>query len=182
MACSRTPVTEGTPTQPKGSKCLLPDTLARYLPLATSSRDLKLIRFPLPLIALCVCLATPAMAREIRGTAHVRDADTVVVGGVPVRLNGIDAPEMSNRYGRDAAAFLRRLVRGATLVCDLNGERTHDRWVGVCFMSIDGQMVDVGAVVVANGHALDCRRYSGGRYRPLEPAGARSRLRQAGYC
>jgi micrococcal nuclease len=141
-----------------------------------------LLRFMLALTALVVCLSTPAAARQISGTAHVRDADTIVVGGVPVRLNGIDAPELSNRYGRDARAFMQRLVRGVTVVCDLNGDRTHDRWVGVCFIPLNGQMVDVGAILVSNGHALDCRRFSGGRYRSLEPAGARSRLRQAGYC
>jgi micrococcal nuclease len=60
----------------------------------------------------------------------------------------------------------------------LNGERTYDRWVGVCYL--DGQ--DIGAIAVANGHALDCRRYSGGRYRDLEIPAARSRIQRAGYC
>ncbi|MES0826368.1 thermonuclease family protein [Ruegeria sp. SCP11] len=67
---------------------------------------------------------------------------------------------------------------GKTVTCDLNGERTYDRWVGIC--QADGQ--DVGAAVIAAGHALDCARYSGGRYRHLETSAAKSRLRQAGYC
>ena len=70
------------------------------------------------------------------------------------------------------------LVRGETVTCQLNGERTYDRWVGVCYLG--GQ--DIGAIAVANGHALDCRRYSGGRYRDLETPAARSRIRRAGYC
>ncbi|RFP88355.1 thermonuclease family protein [Rhodobacteraceae bacterium 63075] len=127
-------------------------------------------------------LTSAAEAREVRGSAYVRDADTVVVGGTPVRLNGVDAPETSNRYGRAAKSFMERLLRGRTVICDLNGERTYDRWVGTCYIQVDGEYVDIGAVVIANGHALDCRRYSGGRYRALEPAGARSRLPQAGYC
>lgn len=133
--------------------------------------------------ALAVCVAsTAAEAREVRGTAHVRDADTVVVAGTPVRLNGVDAPETSNRYGREAKSFMERVLRGRTVVCDLNGDRTYDRWVGTCFITVDGEFVDIGAIVISNGHALDCRRYSGGRYRSLEPAGARSRLPQANYC
>lgn len=60
----------------------------------------------------------------------------------------------------------------------LNGDRTYDRWVGICFL--DGQ--DIAAIAVASGHALDCRRYSGGRYRDLETPAARSRIRRAGYC
>ena len=126
--------------------------------------------------------STIAEAREVRGTAYVRDADTVVVAGTPVRLNGVDAPETSNRYGREAKSFMERILRGRTVTCDLNGERTYDRWVGTCFIELEGEFVDIGAIVIANGHALDCRRYSGGRYRALEPAGARSRLPQANYC
>lgn len=127
-------------------------------------------------------IATPSAARDITGTARVRDADTVVVAGTPVRLNGIDAPETSNRYGRAAKAFMERMLLGQTVACTLNGDKTYDRWVGTCFININGQLVDIGAIVIANGHALDCRKYSGGRYRSLEPAGARSRLRQANYC
>jgi len=125
---------------------------------------------------------TPADARQIDGTAYVRDADTIVVGGTPVRLNGVDAPETSTRYGRTAKSFMERLLRGERVVCDLNGARTYDRWVGSCYITVEGQWTDVGAIVIANGHALDCRRYSGGRYRSLEPAGARARLPQANYC
>ena len=142
----------------------------------------------MPIPRLVSCLATLLMsacavdAREVRGSAYVRDADTIVVAGTPVRLNGVDAPETSNRYGREAKSFMERTLRGREVMCELNGERTYDRWVGTCFISVDGQMVDIGALVIANGHALDCRRYSGGRYRSLEPAGARSRLPQASYC
>jgi micrococcal nuclease len=125
---------------------------------------------------------TPALSREIRGTAGVRDGDTIVVAGTPVRLNGVDAPETSNRYGREATTFMRRLVSGRTVTCDLNGDRTYDRWVGVCYIEYQGRTVDVGAMLIGNGYALDCRRYSRGRYRSIEPAGARSRLPQAAYC
>jgi len=125
---------------------------------------------------------TSAQARQIDGSAYVRDADTIVVAGTPVRLNGVDAPETSTLQGRNAKSFMERLLRGKRVVCDLNGKRTYDRWVGTCFIDIEGQWTDVGAIVIANGNALDCRRYSGGRYRSLEPTGARSRLTQARYC
>lgn len=71
-----------------------------------------------------------------------------------------------------------RLVRSETVTCQLNGDRTYDRWVGICFL--DGQ--DIVASAVANCFALDCWRYSNGRYRDLETAAARSRIRRAGYC
>jgi micrococcal nuclease len=125
-------------------------------------------------------LAGPALAdRVIEGRVTVvRDVDTIIVAGTPVRLNGLDGPEISTRIGQEARAFMVRLVRGETVLCQLNGDRTHDRWVGVCFL--DGQ--DIGAIAVAEGHALDCRRYSGDRYRQLEIPEARSRIQRAGYC
>lgn len=132
-------------------------------------------------IAILVFLsAGPVFAdRTIEGRVTVvRDVDTIVVAGTPVRLNGVDGPEVSSRAGRDARTFMIRLVRGEIVTCQLNGERTYDRWVGICFL--DGQ--DIAAIAVANGHALDCRRYSGGRYRDLETAAARSRIQRAGYC
>lgn len=109
----------------------------------------------------------------------VRDADTIVVRGVAIRLNGVDAPENGTQAGNQATAATKRDLRGMTITSELNGQRTHDRWMGVCFTE-EGH--DIGAVLIASGFALDCARYSGGRYRSLEPAGARSRRRQAQYC
>jgi endonuclease YncB( thermonuclease family) len=131
-------------------------------------------------IIASVCASMAYAAQSVSGkVTKVRDADTVVVNGVPIRLNGVDAPENGTRAGNEATVAMKRYLRGKTLTCKLNGERRYDRWVGVCFTE-DEQ--DIGAVMIANGFALDCRRYSGGRYRSLEPAGARSRLPQAGYC
>lgn len=118
-------------------------------------------------------LAIPAQAQ-----VHVRDADTIVVSGTPVRLNGVDAPELGTQAGRNARRWMVNHLSGRAVDCDLNGERTHDRWVGVCYA--DGE--DIGAALIAAGHALDCRRYSGGRYAHLETAAARSRIRRANYC
>ena len=120
-----------------------------------------------------------AQARLVEGSVtRVRDVDTIVVAGIPVRLNGVDGPETSNRYGRDAKAFMQRLVMGQEVVCTLTGARTYDRWVGTCYL--DGQ--DIGAIAISQGHALDCARYSGGAYRQFETSAARSRLPRSGYC
>ena len=138
-------------------------------------------RFLTTLAVASICCASIASAAQIvtGKVTKVRDADTVVVKGVPIRLNGVDAPENGSRAGNEATAAMKRYLRGKTLSCELNGDLSHDRWVGVCFTE-EGD--DIGAVMVANGYALDCRRYSGGRYRELEPAGARSRLPHARYC
>jgi endonuclease YncB( thermonuclease family) len=125
-------------------------------------------------------MLTPAHAeRVIEGRVTVvRDVDTIVVAGTPVRLNGLDGPETSTRVGQAARSFMVRLVRGKTVTCRLDGTRTYNRWVGICYL--DGR--DIAAIAVANGHALDCRRYSGGRYNDLETRAAQSRIWRAGYC
>jgi endonuclease YncB( thermonuclease family) len=112
-----------------------------------------------------VFCATSALSASLR----VRDADTIVVDGTPVRLSGVDAPELMTSEGKDPERWVINCLRGKSIICELNGERTHDRWVGVCFA--DGE--DIGAAVIAAGLALDCQRYSGGRYRNLEPPAAR---------
>ncbi|WP_322868172.1 thermonuclease family protein [Aquicoccus sp. G2-2] len=117
--------------------------------------------------------------RVLKGrVTKVRDVDTIVVAGTPIRLNGVDGPETSTRVGRDAKFFMERLVGGRIVTCELNGERTYDRWVGVCFLNGE----DIGGIAVKEGHALDCNRYSGGRYRELETRAARSKMRRASYC
>ncbi|KUJ77844.1 nuclease [Ruegeria profundi] len=127
------------------------------------------------MLTIAVALfATTAAA----GGLQVRDADTIVVDGTPVRLNGVDAPELGTRSGQNAKRWMVNFLRGKNIECELNGERTYDRWVGVCYA--DGQ--DIGAAVIAAGHALDCAKYSGGRYRQLETPAAKARLKRAGYC
>jgi micrococcal nuclease len=68
------------------------------------------------------------------------------------------------------------LVMGKRVRCELNGDKTHDRLVGTCYL--DGQ--DIGATVIAKGLALDCPRYSGGLYTEFELAGTGIKLPK--YC
>ncbi|SMP10292.1 thermonuclease family protein [Shimia sagamensis] len=125
------------------------------------------------LIAVAVLVATPVWA-----DVQVRDADTIVWDGTPVRFQGVDAPELKTRAGKDAKRWTVNYLRGKKVSCDLTGERSYDRYIGVCYA--DGK--DIGAAVIAAGHALDCARYSGGRYRQFEQASAKNRIKRAGYC
>lgn len=124
-----------------------------------------------------------AIDPDLSGTVtHVRDGDTIEVDGVPVRLNGVSAPERGERYGAEASAFMERLVMGQEVRCQLNGERSYDRVIGRCF--IDGQ--DIGAAIIEAGLARDCPRYSGGRYTAEDRAGQERGLMPGyslpGYC
>jgi len=131
----------------------------RASPQTTSKVEVKFVLSAiLALLASSTALADPA---TLTGTVtKVRDGDTVEVGRIPIRLNGVSAPEMDEPLCPQSKAFMTELVMGMRVRCELNGEKTHDRFVGVCYL--DGK--DIGATIIANRLALDCPRYSGGRY------------------
>jgi len=105
---------------------------------------------------MLMALAFPVVAGEqsvLTGlVTKVRDGDTVEVGRIPIRLNGVSAPEMKEPLGPQSKAFMTDLVMGKRVRCELNGEKTHDRFVGTCYL--DEQ--DIGATIIINGLALDC--------------------------
>lgn len=109
---------------------------------------------------------------------HVRDGDTIEVNNRPIRLNGIDAPELDERGGRRAKSWLTKALLRKPVRCWLNGDKTYDRWVGICYTKAEQ---DIGGMVIAAGYARDCPRYSGGRYAQFETARSRS-LPIHGYC
>jgi micrococcal nuclease len=144
----------------------------------------------LALIVWVLVLPWPATAGDCpRGTltgpvTHVRDGDTIVVGSMPIRLNGLAAPEGDEPSGAAATRAMLELVQGRTLRCELDGERTHDRCVGVCYL--DG--ADISEAMVHRGVARDCPRFSQGRYAEAEFQAAadgatiRQTYRLPGYC
>lgn len=134
-----------------------------------------LLAAALALIA-SACVSRPGGVLEGKVT-RVRDGDTIEVRGTAVRLNGVDAPELDEPRGAQSAAWMGRLVLGKPVRCELNGERTHDRLVGICYLNGS----DIGATLIAAGLARDCPRYSGGRYADLE-TDAHRRLPRHRYC
>lgn len=126
------------------------------------------------------CLGTSALGGEwIEGqVTHVRDVDTVEVNDLPVRLNGVDGPELNERGGKAAKVWMQKLALRKPVRCWLNGDRTHDRWVGTCYIN---KNEDIGALAIAAGQARDCPRYSGGKYAQYE-TGASRKLPSHGYC
>ena len=128
-----------------------------------------------------ILIASSAFADPtiLTGTVtKVRDGDTIEVGKTPIRLNGVSAPEMNEPLGPQSKAFMTDLVMGKRVRCELDGSKTHDRFVGVCYLDVQ----DIGARVVANGLALDCPRFSGGRYAEYEVEEAAARMKLPGYC
>jgi endonuclease YncB( thermonuclease family) len=127
---------------------------------------------------IAVALSGSADAKDLKGRARVIDGDTLWLGQVKIRLNGIDAPERGQARYREATRALERLVAGRTMLCRSKGDSSFDRYVVVCYVDD----TDLAAAVVSSGNALDCARHSGGRYRRFETKVARRHIRQAGYC
>jgi endonuclease YncB( thermonuclease family) len=147
-----------------------------------------IVRKTLLLLAGLGCLgfqaAQGADVETIFGRAgKVVDGDTLWVDGVKVRLNGVDAPELETDQGLAARLAMLEIVGDHGLRCELNGDTSHDRKVGVCFLTHGPEAgMDIGSLLVAAGLALDCPRFSGGRYAAVERPAARAKLPAAPYC
>lgn len=118
---------------------------------------------------------TLPQSRELSGKCHIIDGDTIVIRGVKVRLAGVDAPELHQPYGQKSKWAMVGICKGQVVTAKLNGETSHDRLVGTCYLP-DGR--DIGAELISRGLAVDWGFFSGGKYRSLEPLGTRHRLRR----
>ena len=87
---------------------------------------------------------------------HVRDGDTIEVGDIAIRLNGLTCDERGTALGDRATAYLRSQVLGKTATCSLNGERTYDRLVGRCATE---ELGDIGAHLITQQLCGRCARY-----------------------
>lgn len=95
-----------------------------------------------------------------------------------MRLFGVDSEELSEPNGYAAKAAMVKIVSGHTISCEPSG-KSYNRVVATCKTE---QGIDINAEIIKVGAALDCARYSKGKYRQFEPEGARARLIQKGYC
>ena len=142
-----------------------------------------MLRTALTVAVFLAAIPVLSHSETITGPAtKVSDGDTIWVAGVKIRLDGVDAPEMDTRAGQRARLGMYDLVDGRQLSCDLAGV-SYDRRVGVCTLTTGPNAgADVGALLIGGGLALDCPRYSGGRYARFETARARASLPSSGYC
>ena len=119
---------------------------------------------------------SPQMETILRGRCWVIDGDTIVINSIRLRLAGIDAPELDHPWGQRSKWALVQLCKGQTVTARIKPELSYDRMVAECFLP-DGR--DLGAELVRTGLALDWPKFSGGKYRHLEPADARRKLWRA---
>ena len=119
------------------------------------------------------CTTVPAPEAALVGRCYVIDGDTIDIGGVRIRLAGVDAPEMDQPFGNSAKWALVRLCKGQEVRAVFDGSRSHDRTVATCYLP-DGR--DLSEEMVKAGLAIDWPKFSGGRYRQYEPDGVRKKL------
>ncbi len=120
------------------------------------------------IIAACIALSVVALSwpvhADVSGSAVVIDGDTIEVGGIRIRLYGIDAPESGQtcvvggkswQCGRRATRALRDRIANRRVTCE---ERDWDggRTVAVC--RLGGS--DLNDWMVSEGWVLAYQRYS----------------------
>jgi endonuclease YncB( thermonuclease family) len=103
---------------------------------------------------------------SIQGLLRVVDGDSIVLGGIRVRLEGIDAPETTQacglRYsgswdcGHAATRQLVRLIADRPVVCEDKGPDRYGRTLGRCFAGA----TNLNAEMVRTGYAWAFVRYS----------------------
>ena len=93
------------------------------------------------------------------------DGDTIKVGGIPVRLYGIDAPEgrqtcqagwQTYGCGKQATQALANLVAGRSVKCEIVGRDDYGRALGVCIAAD----TELNRTMVRDGWALAFVKYS----------------------
>lgn len=111
------------------------------------------------------CLASTE-DEPISGAARVVDGDTLEIGGERIRLEGIDAPEMTQTCknaagetwacGREAERALSQMTHGQTVLCDRKGHDKYKRTLAVCYVAGE----DVNSLLVRRGLARAFVKYS----------------------
>ena len=120
------------------------------------------------LIAVWLCLlAAPTDAQEaelIKGPAVALNGDTLLIADRHVSLFGIDAPEMrGDAHGRWSRAALDDLIADADVTCEVLDKDRRGRPVARCGTAAHA---DLGAALIARGHALAYRLFTHGDKAP----------------
>jgi endonuclease YncB( thermonuclease family) len=130
-------------------------------------------------LALALAVASSAQAQTLSGRAHVLDGDTIEVGGVRVRLEGLHCPEGNELGGSAATSAMRGLTAGQHVSCSLTGQRSYNRMIGTCYVGD----ADLTAAIIRQGASARCPRYDpGGRYLPAQGDPGPWRGSMPGYC
>ncbi len=120
----------------------------------------------IPLLLSSADGRTDGPLAQMSGSVRVVDGDTIVLGNVRVRLEGIDAPETTQtcinqqhsvwRCGEAAGRQLTALIGTKPVVCDDLGPDKYGRSLGRCFAGA----TNLNAEMVRTGYAWAFVKYS----------------------
>lgn len=125
----------------------------------------QVYRYGLSLL-VALLFTVPAWSEAIEATVcAVHDGDSVTLcepfrGTTKVRLQNIDAPELTQPFGEKARDRLSSLVMNKSVELSCQQRKSYNRLV--CRLRVEGQ--DIEATLVREGLAWDYPRYSKGRY------------------
>ena len=127
---------------------------------------------------LLVVLAFISISPGWAADAIIRDGDTIQLGGVTYRLDGIDAPEFDQMCidehadswacGVQARDHLAGLIGKRGVNCeDLGPDKAYNKWrVGIC--SVDGETDSLNQLLLRHGYALNSQSDAGSRLKEDE--------------
>lgn len=127
--------------------------------LARRLLDIALAAVVLLSLAVVVGRELPGGAETAGGFARVADGDSLAIGTLRIRLEGIDAPELTQTCmrggvewpcGRAAKDALARLVGDGEVACEGRGRDRYGRLLARCA----GAGVDLAGAMVEEGWAL----------------------------
>jgi endonuclease YncB( thermonuclease family) len=106
-------------------------------------------------------ITLPGGAKTVEGRASVVTGDMLRIGGVLVRLKGIEAPEPEQsctipgrqkavKCAADALGALHRLAGGRSVRCEIAGSDGNARALGICFAGSS----EINAELVKGGHVF----------------------------
>ncbi|WP_455654307.1 thermonuclease family protein [Phascolarctobacterium sp.] len=102
--------------------------------------------------------------RQISGqVTYVIDGDTFQLssqlGDIRIRVADIDAPELSQPYGKKAKSYLKSLVESETVVCNILEKDRYGRYIAK--INVPGtRNLDIAAEMVRAGYAWHYKKYS----------------------
>jgi endonuclease YncB( thermonuclease family) len=118
--------------------------------------------------ALAFFLFVPnrTFAEDISGVPRIVDGDTIAIGEVKIRLEGIDAPESDQvcldaqaarwSCGNEATKQLSDHIAGRPIACTPTGQDAYHRTLAICHLGAE----DLNAWMVRQGWALAFVKYS----------------------
>jgi endonuclease YncB( thermonuclease family) len=149
---------------------------------------MPLPKFLLSLIAAFLLFASPSWAANVT----IRDGDTIQLGDVTYRLDGIDAPELDQvcindqadpvTCGIDARDQLTKLIAGRAVRCDdIGPDKAYPkRHIGLC--TVEGETDSLNVQLVRAGFAMDFEPSAKGRFLQDETGARDARKGLWGGC